>query len=341
MSPLAKFLTGFHMNHTCDEIPMDLKAFVTRIIIRLQRDFYHTGSARTAYALAPKGLDFDDSIEFIYRKILEGKPFFAGKIGTIDGEVLLRYMDIHDKESLIIKWMKLLAGRRGPFWWDNSIRAGICRCAGVFPTDIQSIERFCREFSTYCTEFDGYARWVYGERRLFNSFCPNATPIDLKSLVPIDHPNTWYGALKGKKVLVVHQYVRTIKSQYEKHVEFHKGQGALPELELIQYKPVNSAGGKNKEFPNWSAALNHMMADISNIDFDVALLGCGVYGVPLSAYIKRMGKIAIYTGGGTQAIFGIKGKRWDNLGIYNEHWVRPFPEDIPETLPIIEDGAFV
>lgn len=132
MSPLAKFLTGFHMNHTCDEIPMDLKAFVTRIIIRLQRDFYHTGSARTAYALAPKGLDFD-----------------------------------------------------------------------------------------------------------------------------------------------------------------------------------------------------------------VALLGCGVYGVPLSAYIKRMGKIAIYTGGGTQAIFGIKGKRWDNLGIYNEHWVRPFPEDIPETLPIIEDGAFV
>lgn len=84
-----------------------------------------------------------------------------------------------------------------------------------------------------------------------------------------------------------------------------------------------------------------MIDDISKIDFDVALLGCGLYGIPLSAHIKRMGCQAIYTGGATQIIFGIKGRRWDNLGIYNDNWVRAMPEDIPERMQSIEGGCFI
>ena len=321
---------------------MDLKALFTRGIIFLQRKIYKNDkSGAGAYALAPQALGLDESIDFIKGKIIEGKPFFAGKIGTGDGETLLRYMDIHASESNFIKWCKLLAGFIGPFWWDNSIRAGVCVCAGVFPTDNKSIEDFCREFSSYCPDFDGFSRCTYGERRLYDLYCPNATSILMDALVPLNHPHTWYGALEGRKVLVVHQYMKTIKAQYEKRVEFHKGQGVLPRFELILYRPVNSIGGKCNDFPDWTTALHHMMDDISKMDFDVALLGCGVYGVPLSAYIKRMGKIAIYTGGATQAIFGIKGRRWDEQGIYNENWVRPFPEDIPENMDKIERGCFL
>ena len=104
--------------------------------------------------------------------------------------------------------------------------------------------------------------------------------------MPLSTPHTWYEALRGKKVLVVHQYVKTIRAQYDKRVEFHKGQGPLPDFELIQYRPVNSAGGRNDHYSCWSEALQHMIDDISQIDFDVALLGCGVYGIPLSAHIK-------------------------------------------------------
>ncbi len=64
---------------------------------------------------------------------------------------------------------------------------------------------------------------------------------------------------------------------------------------MLQYRPVNSAGGVCPEFASWPDALQHMIDDISAIDFDVALLGYGVYGVPLSAAIKRLGKAAIYT----------------------------------------------
>jgi len=339
---LTRCMTRRHWSHTCEEIPMDSKALFTRAIIFLQRKIYKNGATgRGAYALAPKGLGLDEAIDFIEKNVRENKPFLAGKIGTGDGESLLRYIDIHAGESIFVKWLKLIAGLRGPFWWDNSIRAGVCVCAGVFPTDIESIEEFCRIFMGYCSQFDGFARCTYGERRLYDMLCPESTPIPMDALVPINHPHTWYKALEGKKVLIVHQYEKTIRMQYEKHVEFHKGQGALPRFELLTYKPVNSIGGKCKDYPRWKDALQHMIDDISKLDFDVALLGCGVYGIPLSAHIKQMGKTAIYTGGATQVVFGIKGKRWDDAGIYNENWVRALPDDIPENMGRIENGCFI
>lgn len=342
MTLLTKWLTSHHWNHTCEEIPMDAKALATRAIIYIQRLLYKTGTkASGAYALAPPALPLDDAISLIAGKIRAGAPFLAGKIGTGDGETLLRHIDIEAKESAFAKTLKLLAGKRGPFWWDNSIRAGLCICADVFPTDIASIEEFCTIFMDYAKDFDAFARCTYGERRLYDLLCPHAASIPMDALVPLNHGQTWYGALEGKRVLVVHQYEKTIKAQYAKRAEFHRGQGKLPDFELLTYRPVNSIGGKCRQFARWKDALQHMMDDVSRLEFDVALLGCGVYGIPLSAHIKRMGKPAIYTGGATQAIFGIKGKRWDGAGIYNENWVRPFQDDIPENMGMIEGGCFL
>lgn len=341
MSLSKMFCTIFSNRHMGDELPFNLKALFTRAVIYLGRKIYKNTKGQGAYALAPHGLDFNETIDWLRERIKEGKPFMAGKIGTGDGESLCRYIDKYADESKFVKWCKILSGRRGPFWWDNSIRAGICVCAGVFPISDKSIEEFCEIFMSYCNGFDGFARCTYGERRLYDLLCPTATPIIMEALVPITGANTWYDALEGKKVLVVHQYTKTIRAQYEKNVEFFKGQGPLPRFELIQYRPVNSAGGKNDQFASWKDALNHMIKEISNIDFDIALLGCAVYGVPLSVHIKRMGKIAIYTGGATQAIFGIKGGRWDNDNIYNEHWTRPVPDDIPARMEVIENGSFV
>jgi threonine dehydrogenase-like Zn-dependent dehydrogenase len=39
-----------------------------------------------------------------------------------------------------------------------------------------------------------------------------------------------------------------------------------------------------------------MIDEIGKIDFDVAILGCGAYGLPLAAAIKGMGKQAIHLG---------------------------------------------
>ena len=286
-------------------------------------------------------MTMDESIDFIERGLASGKPFMVGKIGTGDMETLMRYFAIISPESCFVKWLKLFAGAEGVFWLDNWIRSGICVCAGVFPATDESIYEFCRVFMSYCVGFDAIPSVEPFEKKIYDRLCPNAAIIELESIVPFRRAHNWYSALEGKKVLVVHPYVETIKSQYEKNVEFHAGQGPLPRFELLQYTPVNSIGGKCSRFAKWKDALDFMIADIEKIDFDIALLGCGVYGVPLSVHIKRMGRQAIYTGGATQIIFGIKGRRWDNAGIYNDNWVRPFPSDIPDNMKLIEGGTFL
>ena len=112
----------------------------------------------------------------------------------------------------------------------------------------------------------------------------------------------------------------------------------LPKFDLITYKAVQSIGGST-EFNDWFEALEKMEQDISKIDFDVCLLGCGAYGMPLAAFIKsKLQKTAIHIGGSLQLFFGIKGNRWENpeygiratndIGrypkLFNEYWIRPY-----------------
>lgn len=340
MMPFPLFLKR-HVptGHCNDALPFDWQCFFTRILIIAAKRLYGKAS-KGAWTRVNNVMDYDESIDFIEKNLRAGNPFMAGKIGTGDMETIQRYIDIHASGSCFVKWCRLLGGKIGPFWFDNWIRSAICICAGVFPQTDESIEEFCRTFMGYCDGFDALPQYTEGEKRIYEKLCPDARVIKLDALSPIG-VHTWYGALAGKRVLVVHPYVKTIRAQYEKGIEYHKGQGPLPRFNLIQYRPVNSIGGKSDQFSRWKEALDFMIADIEKIDFDVALLGCGVYGVPLSVHIKRMGRQAIYTGGATQIIFGIKGKRWDNLGIYNEHWVRPFPEDVPQNMNLIEGGTFL
>jgi hypothetical protein len=64
----------------------------------------------------------------------------------------------------------------------------------------------------------------------------------------------------------------------------------------------------------------------------------------LIAHVKRSGKKASHLGGASQLLFGIKGCRWDNHPVisplYNGHWVRPAPEDIPNDANKVENGCY-
>jgi hypothetical protein len=88
-----------------------------------------------------------------------------------------------------------------------------------------------------------------------------------------------------------------------------------------------------------------MCNDISKIDFDVALLAAGGYGMPLCGFIKQqLNKGAIYVGGCLQLFFGIKGRRWDTnpevTKYYNEFWVRASEEETPRVSNQIEGGCY-
>ena len=115
----------------------------------------------------------------------------------------------------------------------------------------------------------------------------------------------------------------------------------MPQFELLTLK---SKFLFEPNSPSWKETLNDMKSDKSNMDFDVALLGCSFYGLPLVSYIKTLGKSAIYIGGALQLLFGIKGSRWDVhediSKMYNEHWVRPMASEIPSNYVGLDAGAY-
>ena len=119
----------------------------------------------------------------------------------------------------------------------------------------------------------------------------------------------------------------------------------MPEFDLFAIKAVQTLASQNDDrFSTWFEALDYMVEQCKNIEFDVALIGCGAYGLPLAAEIKRMGKSAIHMGGALQILFGIKGKRWDNHPqislFYNDSWIRPMEQERPQGAERVEGSCY-
>jgi len=166
----------------------------------------------------------------------------------------------------------------------------------------------------------------------------------LEDIVP------WSHFLIGKKVLIVNPFVESFKKQIENGFQIFKD----PEKkifndnqEFIFYKSYQTAAG-NHIHKDWTETYKLMCNDISKLDFDIALLGCGGYGLPLSNYIyEDMNKSAIYVGGGLQLLFGVMGKRWDDIQMWidiikknNTKFIRPsIREQIPNKTRI-EGGCY-
>jgi hypothetical protein len=206
--------------------------------------------------------------------------------------------------------------------------------AGFFPYSYEKIEQFSKLCINDLKELDVLASWRI-EELYYRKTLDNVIKVNFSDLEPFLQNTPWSEALFNKRVLVVHPFGETIKQQYEKNRQFlFKNTKILPEFkELIIVKSVQTIGGNNADFSDWFEALNYMENEISKIDFDIALLGCGAYGMPLCAHIKRMGKKAIYMGGVLQMLFGIKGKRWENQPTYqsiiNEYFVKPNESEKP------------
>ena len=196
--------------------------------------------------------------------------------------------------------------------------------------------------------------WVSTEQYL-NEQLKSASRVHLMQLEPFWGTKPWSRALKGKRVLVVHPFSETIKTQYNKRHELFSKDGTLPDFEVLEVvRAVQSIGGESS-YKDWFDALNFMKSEIEKHDFDVCLVGCGAYGFPLAAHVKRMGKQAVHLGGALQLLFGIRGNRWEDpnygvkewgipsgtySGLSNEYWVRPSKEEKPKTAGQVEGSCY-
>lgn len=291
-----------------------------------------------------KLLDTNNTFDLISQAIITGTPFFAGRFGETELRIVLEVVKQH------------VTGRKV-----NCELAlnQLCNNAGFFPKDIKLAEKFAGLMIESCKNVDLQAVWnLYMEDYMLDTFAPDSKITKLESLSPwvkYRYPNLtslpWTSALKDKKVLVVHPFEETIQHQYMTNrtkifQHIYNADEILPEFELKTLKSVQTiAGNRDPRFEDWFQALSWMEEQCHNIDFDVAIIGCGAYGYPLAASIKKMGKIAVHLGGATQILFGIKGSRWENNvalreNVMNEYWVRPASNEKPSGVSGVENGCY-
>lgn len=277
----------------------------------------------------------------IIKKILLNKsPAMIARFGSNELNCVTNYYNIRNNRR---KFSSYIKGEIGAFWWDKKMMQYMSTGAGFFPSTEANLEKFSALMLEDMKQVDVLGSWLQQEE-FFASQLSKAVKVGLKDLEPYYHKHPWSEALEGKKVLVVHPFAASIEQQYAKR-ELLFPTNVLPEFELKTIKAVQTAADHREGFKDWFEALKYMQDKIHSIDFDIAIIGCGAYGFPLAAFVKRLGKKAVHLGGGTQILFGIKGKRWEEqnpfiASLMNEHWIRPSPEERIQHLTKIENGCY-
>ena len=215
--------------------------------------------------------------------------------------------------------------------------------AGFYPTNEITIKKFSNIYKKAIKNIDILVSWRI-EERFISEIKSNIKKVSLQEIEPYLNKDPWTRVLKNKKVLVIHPLDKTISTQYLKRTKIFKDKNILPKFDLITFKALQSFSGGNNQFNSWFEGLEFMKKKISKIDFDIALIGCGAYGLPLASYIKDLGKISVHMGGCLQILFGIKGRRWDEnkkiSSLYNKYWVRPSLKDRHKNYLKVENGCY-
>jgi hypothetical protein len=293
--------------------------------------------------------------------------------------------------ELMLVWEVLSSPERMHFEYGH--RAHVW--SGIFPAEKWLFEAFADLFLVRLQDVDVLGWWREDELAapcaqdfVVGQHSPKSVLVPLMSFSPYCFAAgagggtiPWSAALLNKRVLVVHPFAETIKAQYANHRRLlwrnadggactnspadgeegctvgNEGGVILPEFASLEtITPPQSAGLVPPAHADWLAALRHLQQKMEGVDFDVALIGAGAFGLPLAVHAKRLGKIGIHTGGDTQVLFGIKGRRYEMHNknydacpgavggfvstFYNDFWRRPAPEETPLKKDDMEGGCY-
>lgn len=289
--------------------------------------------------------DYDEVSDMIYKCLSQDKPCMISRFGVTEFQCMENFMKGHHP----FWWLRNIF----PFWVHKSVISNMTQLSGFFGSQgYKSYSEFADMLYDCGKQTDILACWFKNQSIIEKEMTYKI--IWLLAFEPWWAKNPWTRYLKGKKVLVVHPFAETIKSQYKKRNLLFDNPEVLPEFASLEViKAVQSLGGEDNGFKNWFDALHYMENQIDKIDYDVALIGCGAYGMPLAAHCKKMGKKAIHVGGALQLLFGIKGNRWlNNYGngksyipdypklLDNLNWVYPSDADRPKNANNVEGACY-
>ena len=264
---------------------------------------------------------------YIKSVIDSNKPFFIGRIAGCELQISYTYLN-GDFMDTANELMRL----------ENN--------AGILTKTNDSLKKYVEmllESYDHCTviaEWDTNGK-VFSHtgigQKLIADRTPNIPKIDAIALEPYYFKDSWMPALKGKRLLIVHPFSKTLSKQVNKEIFPNWFEECT--FQFIQ-PPFTLAG--NHDNKDWEEHYNAFIESFHVEDYDIALVAAGGYGMLIADHIFKTGKSVIYIGGALQLFFGVIGKRWfenkDILRLVNNHWIRP--EEKPDNYTNVEKGCY-
>jgi hypothetical protein len=272
-------------------------------------------------------MDNLDATNLYIKKFIKSKPFFIGRIAGCELNVFLPHL---------LDLMEL----------ENN--------AGIYIKNEESFntyKEYLLESYKHCTviaEWDNKGK-VFSHTGAGQQFIASRTQhipkINALELEPYYFKNSWMPDIKGKRLLIVHPFIKTIKKQIPNIKQIFPNMHWFEDctFQIVQ-PPLTLAG--NHHNMDWQEHYKLFIETLKDInDFDIALVAAGGYGMLISDYIfTEMKKSVMYIGGALQIFFGIIGKRWfdnkDILKLVNDEWIRPLKEDKPPNFTNVEKGCY-
>ena len=305
------------------------------IYFRLSRKFVEMLKINRQKILGERILDDRSASNLISEAINQGVPFLISRFGTTESEFCeLLHKNQFSKSEL--------QDKRDNLW----------RLSGVFPPDLETTQQFYEIYVSaasnidYCAVRSSSLEFSYWklEDFMLSEFSSYSRRFDIGVLLPIFDSDPWTLSLENKKVLVIHPFANSFSSQLV-NPDFKAAW--LPKAEYVFLKAPQTLGATpDATKTSWIDELEKLKFQTNQLDFDVALIGCGAYGLPLGSFIKDSGRMAIHVGGALQLFFGVLGNRWaDILGTHfteegRDGWKSPEPDEKPDGYRLVEGGAY-
>ena len=272
-------------------------------------------------------------MDHIHQCLKSDTPFFIGRIAGV--ELLAAY---NQQQNDIVELS------RNIIELDNN--------AGIKVADFNSLTDYTTklmEAYEHCTciaewELDGpvYAKTGKGQN-LVAKRTPHIPKVNARVLEPYYflEEESWMPLLKGKRILIIHPFVETIKQQLPRLNSIFPNKSWFEDCTFTVISPPMTLAGNHQNM-SWDKHLTAFL--LKQYDFDVALIAAGGYGMLIADDLFKRGKSVMYIGGALQLFFGIIGRRWfenkEIMAMVNDEWVRPLPADKPMGATKVEKGCY-
>jgi hypothetical protein len=287
-------------------------------------------------------IDLNNSNDFIVNKIIQNKPFMICRVSDNITKLSI-YYSIH---KTIHPHFKQFAETHD----------------GIYAKNDSELVLYSKMYINTLKNMDGFAcfpkLYTQTQNIIINSFNIQKERIlknrILEPFYLLEEQREqipWTHYLKDKKVLIISPFIETFKKQMENGFSFFGEDDDRriwdEKQQFLFYKAYNTLYG-NHIHNNWFETFSKMCEDIKELDFDIALLSCGGYGLPLCNFIRsKLGKSSIYVGGCLQLLFGVYGKRWINHYIIGKlickegsKWIRPSVNERLPNYQKVEGGCY-